>query len=93
MLDLEVVLDTHLLQTKIHATTGGRGIRVSSSNGQVVLSGEATDAVAAERAVAVARAVSPKAVVNAMNVADPRSRSCSRFVSSKRPATRAATWA
>lgn len=69
VVDLEVALDSRDLQSKIVAATGNRGIRVSSSNGQVVLSGQATDAVAAERAVAVARTVSPNGVVNAMNVA------------------------
>jgi pilus assembly protein CpaC len=69
VIDLEVALDNRDLQSKIIAATGNRGIRVSSSNGQVVLSGQATDAVAAERAVAVARTVSPNGVVNAMSVA------------------------
>jgi pilus assembly protein CpaC len=69
VVDVEVALDSRDLQGKIVAATGNRGIRVSSSNGQVVLSGQATDAVAAERAVAVARTVSPNGVVNAMSVA------------------------
>jgi pilus assembly protein CpaC len=69
VVDLEIALDNRDLQGKIIAATGNRGIRVSSSNGQVVLSGQATDAVAAERAVAVARTVSPNGVVNAMSVA------------------------
>jgi pilus assembly protein CpaC len=68
VIDLEVVIDAGELQNKILKTTGSRGIRVSSSNGQVVLSGEAIDAVAAERAVAIARTISPSGVVNAMNV-------------------------
>jgi pilus assembly protein CpaC len=69
VIDLDVVLDSRNLQSKIFAATGNRGIRVSSSNGQVVLSGQASDAVSAERAVAIARTVSPNGVVNAMNVA------------------------
>jgi pilus assembly protein CpaC len=68
VIDLEVAIDAGDLQNKIFKTTGSRGIRVSSSNGQVVLSGEAKDAVAAERAVAIARTISPNGVVNAMNV-------------------------
>ena len=55
VLDLEVVPDTGNVGTKIQASTGGGNIRVTSSNGQVVLSGEATDAVSAERAVSVAK--------------------------------------
>jgi pilus assembly protein CpaC len=69
VLDVEVALDERNLQEKIEATTGTRGIRVSSSNGQVVLSGQATDAVAADRALAVAKALSPNGVINAMNIA------------------------
>ena len=69
VLDVEVALDERNLQEKIEMTTGTRGIRVSSSNGQVVLSGQATDAVAADRALAVAKALSPNGVINAMNIA------------------------
>jgi pilus assembly protein CpaC len=69
VLDLEVVPDTGNVGAKIQASTGSGNIRVSSSNGQVVLSGEAADAVSAERAVAVAKGLSPDApVVNAMKV-------------------------
>ena len=68
VINLEVTLDSGDLQRKIFATTANRGIRVTSSNGQVVLSGEAADAISAERAVAVARTVSPNGVVNAMNI-------------------------
>ena len=69
VLDVEVTVDTGSLQEKIQASIGSRDIRVSSSNGQVVLSGPARDAVEAERAVAVARSLSPNGVVNAMSVA------------------------
>ena len=67
--DVEVSVDTSNLQEKIQASTGSRGIRVSSSNGQVVLSGQAVDAVAAERAVALAKDFAPNGVINAMSVA------------------------
>jgi pilus assembly protein CpaC len=68
VLDVEVALDERSLQEKIESTTGTHGIRVSSTNGQVVLSGQATDA-AADRALAVAKALSPNGVINAMNIA------------------------
>jgi pilus assembly protein CpaC len=54
VLDVEVAIDTGNLQEKIRFITGSRGICVRSSNGQIVLSGVAGNAVAAERAVAVA---------------------------------------
>src|SRR5207245_9728676 len=69
VLDVEVTLDTGSLQEKIRQSTGSRSIRVSSSDGQIVLSGEAHNAVQAERAVTIARALAPNGVVNAMSVA------------------------
>ena len=71
VIDVEVTLDTGNLQEKIRASTGSRGIRVSSSNGQIVLSGVAGNAVAAERAVQVAKSMVPEGgtIVNAMKVA------------------------
>jgi len=59
VLDVEVAIDTGNLQQKIRSVTGSRGIRVRSSNGQIVLSGVAGNAVAAERGVAVARGQPP----------------------------------
>ncbi|WP_256808828.1 type II and III secretion system protein family protein [Bradyrhizobium sp. Bra64] len=74
ILDVEVAIDTGNLQQNIRASTGAQGIRVSSSEGQVVLSGTASDAVTAERAVAIATGTLPKGgtVVNAMSVAAPQ---------------------
>ena len=71
VLDVEVAPDTGNLQEKIRASSGSRGIRVGSSNGQIVLSGIAGNAVAAERAVTVARSMMPEGgtIVNAMTVA------------------------
>src|SRR5712664_4168436 len=74
ILDVEVAIDTGNLQQNIQSSTGTRGIRVSSTEGQVVLSGMAADAVTAERAMAIATGTVPKGgiVVNAMNVAAPQ---------------------
>jgi pilus assembly protein CpaC len=69
VLDVEVTLDTGSLQEKIRQSTGNRSIRVSSSDGQIILSGEASNAVQAERAVIIARALAPNGVVNAMSIA------------------------
>jgi pilus assembly protein CpaC len=69
VLDLEVVVDTGNLREKIQSSTGSRGIRVSSSNGQIVLSGQANDAVSADRAISVAKGFAPNGVINAMSVA------------------------
>jgi len=67
--DLEVVPDTSSFSDKIKSSTGGGNIYVTSANGKVVLSGEASDAVSAERAVTVAKGLSPDIpVINAMKV-------------------------
>jgi len=70
LLDLEVTIDTRDLQGKIRATTRNNSIRVSSSNGEVVLSGVAPDAVTADRAVSIAKTlVKSVDIINAMTVA------------------------
>ena len=74
VLDVQVTIDTPNLQQSIQGSTGTSGIRVRASEGQVILSGTAIDAVAAERAMAIATGTVPKGgvVVNAMNVAAPQ---------------------
>lgn len=70
VIDVDVTPDTTALQDKIRSGAGSRSIRVSSSQGQIVLSGVAADAVAAERAVQVAKSFAGEApVVNALTVA------------------------
>jgi pilus assembly protein CpaC len=70
IIDLEVSIDTENLQRKIRESTGNKSIKVSTSNGEVVLSGMATDAVAADRAVSVAGSMAKGVtLVNAMSVA------------------------
>ena len=73
LLDLEITIDTRNLQEKIRQSTGS-SIRVSSSNGEVVLSGMAPDAVAADHAVSIAKSMGKSMgtsaeIVNAMTVA------------------------
>jgi pilus assembly protein CpaC len=70
VIDVEVTPDTGNLQEKIRSSTGSSAIRVGSSNGQIVLSGVASNAVAADRAVEVAKTMVPEGnIVNAMKVA------------------------
>jgi pilus assembly protein CpaC len=77
IIDVEVTVDTANLEHNIRTSTGTQGIRVSASEGQVVLSGTAADAVAADRAMAIATGAVAKEgrdaqVVNAMSVAAPQ---------------------
>ena len=68
--DIEVVPDTGNLQEKIRSGASSRGIVVSSSGSQIVLSGVAGDAAAADRAVSIAKSLSPETVVvNTMSIA------------------------
>ena len=77
VIGLEVTIDIQNIASKIRSGTNSPGIRVSSSNNQIVLSGEARDAVDAEKAVAIARGMATppegkdpeKYVINAMRVA------------------------
>jgi pilus assembly protein CpaC len=73
VVDVEVAFDTGNLQSKIRASTGNTGIRVSNDNGQVVLSGTASDAVTADKAFNLAKAWAPNGtVINALTVASPQ---------------------
>ncbi|MGA8611918.1 MAG: type II and III secretion system protein family protein [Xanthobacteraceae bacterium] len=56
IIEIEVALDTSVLESKIRAATGNVGIHVGNDNGQIVLSGVASDAVAAQRAADLATA-------------------------------------
>lgn len=68
--DIEVVPDIQSIAARIKADTGGRNIRVSASNDQIVLSGEAANALEAEQALKIAQSVSGETqVVNLMRVA------------------------
>jgi len=69
VLDIEVTPDTASLQERIRAGAGSRGIIVSNSAGSIVLSGVASDAAAADRAVSLAKALSQDTVVvNGMTI-------------------------
>jgi pilus assembly protein CpaC len=69
VLDVEVAIDTQSLQNKIRLGTGTNSIRVSSSNGQVILTGTAPNAVVGDRAVSIVQSVAPNGVINAMSIA------------------------
>ncbi|RWC49599.1 MAG: type II and III secretion system protein family protein [Mesorhizobium sp.] len=67
--DIEVTLDTDQLASTIRASVPDARIRVGSANGRVVLSGEADDAVAAEKANKIATRFSgTEEVINSVNI-------------------------
>ena len=80
VIDLDVTLDIQEIANKVRSGTESAGIHVSSSNDQIVLSGEARNSVDADRAVSIAKSMvttsegkAPddpgKYVINAMRVA------------------------
>jgi pilus assembly protein CpaC len=69
VLDVEVAIDTQSLQNRIRLGTGTNTIRVSASNGQIILSGTAPNAVIGDRAVSIVQSVAPTGVINAMSIA------------------------
>lgn len=82
VIDLDVTLDIEDIKRQILSGTESRGIRVSVSKDQIILSGEARNAVDADRAVSIAKSLvttdegkevdpkdADKYVINAMRVA------------------------
>jgi pilus assembly protein CpaC len=68
-IDVEVTLDTERLASTIRESVPGSNIKVTTANGRLVLSGSATDAVAAERAQKIAARFSGEdEVINSVNV-------------------------
>ncbi|TIW75120.1 MAG: type II and III secretion system protein family protein, partial [Mesorhizobium sp.] len=68
-IDIEVTLDTDQLASTIRASVPDAKIKVGSANGRVVLSGEAEDAVAADKASKIASRFSGnEEVINSVNI-------------------------
>ena len=73
LIDVKVAIDADYIARKIRQTVGGSGVRVSSNQEQIVLSGKVRNAVDAERAVAFAKGLAPdNTVVNMLQVAAPQ---------------------
>jgi pilus assembly protein CpaC len=85
--DVEVSYDVSRLSVEINHVTGG-GIKVSSVNGRIMLSGTARDAVTLDKAVVIARQFAPD-VINAVQVLQPQQVMLEvRFVEASRQAGR-----
>ena len=85
--DIEVSYDVSRLATEIRNVTGG-GIKVSSVNGRIMLSGKAPDAVTLDKAVVIARQFAPE-IINTVQVAQPQQVMLEvRFVEASRQASR-----
>ncbi len=85
--DIEVSYDVSRLATEIRAVAGP-GIKVSSVNGRIMLSGTAPDAVTLDKAVMIARQFAPE-IINTVQVAPPQQVMLEvRFVEATRQAGR-----
>jgi pilus assembly protein CpaC len=85
--DIEVSYDVSRLATAIQAIAG-RGIKVSSVNGRIMLSGLAPDATTLDKAVVIARQFAPE-IINAVQVTQPQQVMLEvRFVEASREAGR-----
>jgi pilus assembly protein CpaC len=70
ILEVEVTIDAQQVAEKIRANIESKGITVSSNQEQLILSGYANNAVDAEQASAIAKAIAPESqLVNLIKVA------------------------
>src|SRR4029079_18406280 len=69
--DVEVVYDTYLLQTEIRRRFPYAGLRVSSVNGRIMLSGTSPDGPTVDKAVQIAKQFGSD-VINTVNVLAPQ---------------------
>jgi pilus assembly protein CpaC len=85
--DIEVTYEVSRLAVEV-ARVAGPGIRVSSVNGRIMLSGTAMDAVTLDRAVTIARQFAPE-IINTVVVASPQQVMLEvRFIEASRQAGR-----
>src|SRR6266702_3822775 len=85
--DVEVSYDVSRLATELRAVTSA-GIKVSSVNGRIMLSGTSPDAVTLDKAVVIARQFAPD-IINTVQVLQPQQVLLEvRFVEAKRDAGR-----
>ena len=87
LFDVEVSYDISRLSVEIRRVTGG-GIKVSSVNGRIMLSGTSHDAVTLDKAVVIARQFAPD-IINTVQVLQPQQVMLEvRFVEASRQAGR-----
>jgi pilus assembly protein CpaC len=86
--DIEVSYDVSRLAAEIRSGVGGAGIRVSSVNGRIMLSGSAPDAATLDKAVTIARQFAPE-IINTVRVSAPQQVMLEvRFIEASRQAGR-----
>jgi pilus assembly protein CpaC len=90
ILDVEVTVDVRAVAERIRANIDSKGITVSSSQEQLILGGNAKNAVDAEQAVSIAKAAAPELqLVNLIKIAGPQQVLLKvRFIEASRSAER-----
>jgi len=90
IIDVEVTYDLGGLRSRIRENGEMSGIKVSSVNGKLLLTGIAVDAVAMQQVLLLAEQIAPGDVTNAMKVAAPQQVMLEvRFIEADRTASRA----
>jgi pilus assembly protein CpaC len=90
IVDVEVTYDLASLRRQIRAGGDMNGIKVTSVNGKLLLTGLATDSVAMQQALTLAEQIAPGDVTNAIKVAAPQQVLLEvRFIEADRTASRA----
>jgi len=88
ILDIEVSYDVSRLSAELRQIVGS-GIRATSVNGRIMLSGTSPDAQTLDKAVVIARQFAPDGVINAVQVMSPQQVVLEvRFVEASRQAGR-----
>jgi len=86
--DVEVSYDTSILAAEITRRFSHAGIRVSTANGKILLTGTAPDALTLDQALSIARQFGPD-VINSVSVNSPQQVMLEvRFVEASRQASR-----
>jgi len=86
--DIEVTYDTSMLASEITRRFSHAGIRVSTANGKILLTGNSPDAVTLDQALSVAKQFGPD-VINSVSVDSPQQVMLEvRFVEASRTASR-----
>ncbi len=89
IVDIQVTHDVEALREYLRQGDEYRGIKVSSINGKILLTGVAPNAVVMTRVVSLAEQFAPGEVTNAMSVAAPQQVMLEvRFVEARRQSTR-----
>jgi pilus assembly protein CpaC len=90
VVDVEVTYDLASLRSRMRGQSEFGGIKITSVNGKVLMTGVAPDSVAMQQALTLAEQVAPGDVTNAMKVAAPQQVLLEvRFIEADRTASRA----